>query len=264
MKDEQITVPRLMIDDSMFVPTPTLLSDVLCFNFLVIFASVDCLTCIGVYSMCRHKQPSENSSAQASVDELKYLCAQSNDLTDVNCHKVILWYIFQQIMRLSKYILGIQGLWVPGEVWMQIWGPFCRALNQELEGQWFEPHWWTKNLEKELVAVGTFPQHCQGNFEQSTDAKNICGGQLSHSDTSSPMIAVVLWMFMYNNVYHFFSLGLKKDSSSSSFTSGSLVLEDRGCRCMCPKKKTSAWLRKGKVANYCSDRGDRLWKKLIV
>lgn len=66
MRDEQITVQRLMIDDSMFLPTPTLLSDVLHFNFLVLYASLDCLTFIGVYSMCRHKQPSEWGSVVAN------------------------------------------------------------------------------------------------------------------------------------------------------------------------------------------------------
>lgn len=65
MKDEQITVQRLMIDDSMFVPTPTLLSDVLRVNFLVLLASLPCLTCIGEYSMSRHKQTSEYSCAQS-------------------------------------------------------------------------------------------------------------------------------------------------------------------------------------------------------
>lgn len=88
MKDEPIMVQRLMIDDSMFVPTPTLLSDVLHFNFSVLLASLDCLTCIGMYSMCRHKQPSEYSSAQASADEFKHLGTSSNDSTLISAEKV--------------------------------------------------------------------------------------------------------------------------------------------------------------------------------
>lgn len=115
MKDEQITVQRLMIDDSMFVPTPTLLSDVLRVNFLVLLASLHCLTCIRKYSMSRHKQPPEYSSAQASADEFKHLGASSNNSTifaeqfwvHSKCEtlavtKVILCYVFQQMMRLSK------------------------------------------------------------------------------------------------------------------------------------------------------------------
>lgn len=86
-------------------------------------------------------------------------------------------------------------------------------------------------------------------------AEGSCGGQLSHSDTPSPMIVGVLWMFTYNIVCHFFSLGLTKDSSSSSSTSGSLLLEDQGWCCMCPKEYLSLAQKKAQSCQLL------LWQK---